>query len=645
SKLPDVWVVPGKITDDLWLDNIITYIRGEPSLGLQPGQAGIAVAAPGVYRPSHPYFNVPYSVDPSFSITIPYDLSIYETVPHYLANIEICKSDLECIMDDIAVIEQDNPDLDWVVKYGGNVITRDKNDNPEYPAWEAYCENSDQHAINSIAEAIDNCARSQDKGCVCPYTLPIVTDAEVEQWKTGEEQSAVAELLGMMSLAFNDIFGFGEDERLITFTKSGSDLRISKQPAGTTTPQLVSKVVFGGVTAGLDLRGASAMELKYDPGIEQKTIEIYKDKIGNITIRKKTDADPVCGLNNKMMKFCIVQDKTFFAYDQQTNRMGLQQVVLKFAYEFKSDVTDVKNFEVYDAKFATNTSLLIWDPVEGFDADSYVIYYSAIPTMENSLSTQSPSEINPEDIPGLEYVELDATSSWAVSITKDSLFSPVCEVIGTICEKRYVLESVIGEGVLPEPLFEDILYQSIVDDKFFYFLPNIENDKRYFFAITAKEGDRESPSFNLPAQTHEDSFNDIPPGMAEVNVAIDDRGTLRANINPIDYNIDGSYLEPDFVEQYKIYCIDDAYAEEYVDLSSKEALFGVGIQQKVDKTIEFERPLADFTDAACGFTSSPKKMRIVVAGVRTAYGIDYDFKGNISTDSFSEDVLEVPEYG
>jgi hypothetical protein len=609
----------------------------------QPAEVG--------YRPTHPYFTVPYSVNPSFSVSIPYDFSVYDALPGYLNRLQRCKDSIECVLGNVSVIEQENHDFDWIVSYGGNVLSEDLMGLPEYPAWEAYCERPDQHAVNSLAEAVDNCARSQDRDCVCAYALPIIPPEEINKW-SGRGLSAglsliplVGPILGIATLAATELADAAEwDERVIALARSGSGVRVSMRSHGTPGPQVVPNAMFKQVDSGL--RGASSNELRYVVGDAGKVVDLYKDRQNNITIYPQGAApsSAQCQVHNKMVKFCIVQDRSFLAYNSQDNRMGIQQLVLKFAYLFRSQVTDVGGFRVLDAPFSSGKLLLLWEPVEGVDVEHYTIYRSENPAMESNLLGQSPASVAEDVRAELSPLELRTADRQDISIAEASLLGPLCIMDRTTCSLGYRLETAIGEEVSPAMLEDNVLYYSTAAGKFFYLLPGLQNGFDYFFAITATDtnGD-ESPSFNIPERfNHEAAEDDVPPGLADIRDVRLDGGSVVFNIGPLGYNIDGTPLDPSLVTKYRIYCFEDV-AEGEFDLSQRESVFGERVESNLDGSVTFYRPLSDFTAYSCGFTSSLQSARFVVAGVKTVRGVDISYDKNVMTNSFSAQPVTIPE--
>jgi 3D (Asp-Asp-Asp) domain-containing protein len=636
SKWPEVWVFPGEKTDDLWNDNIVTYLQGKPANGLAAGEAGISSASPSQsYTPSHPYFTVDYSVNPSFSVTIPYDFSIYDRVPDYISKLDRCTADIDCILNNITQIESENKEFDWLAKYGGNVITKDKDGASELAKWESYCEKSEQNTVNSLAEAIDTCTMSKDTDCVCEYSLPIFdAESEAKEYaRTFSSVLSVVPLLGLISFAATELSdGSQWQERTVSFFDTGSATRVYMRE-GKASAQLVTKARFNKVDSSI--RGDSASDLRYTLSDAGKSIEIYKDKKSNITIYPK-DSSPSstkCELNSKMLKFCIVQNKTFFAYDSRENRMGMQQLVLKFAYLFRTTVTDITNVEVYDARLAANTSLIVWDPLRGADVGSYTIYYSGNPAMSTNLQGLSPADAATEVIEDLESTRLDVSSKQDVNIEVKSLLSPNCSFEQLLCQRTYAISTATGgEQQATAALSEGVLYYSTVDNKFFYFLTNLKDDTQYFFAMTATgaSGD-ESPSFSLPeSQKKEDPKADVPPAIANILSSEISGDKVIIKISPISTNIDESPAEQ--ITTFRIYCFEDGSTA--LDTTLKESFYAE-VRTIDENTLELSRPLSDFTTTACGITKSPGVARLAVLGVRTILGTDQQYTGILPEASLS----------
>jgi hypothetical protein len=621
----------------------------------EEGAAPEAAEAAG-FKPTHPYFTVPYSINPSFSVTVPYDLAIYDEMPGYINKLVSCRDDVDCITGNVSLIEEEKKDLNWVVSYGGNIVSRDKAGILEYPHWQAYCEDPEQHAINSIAEAIDACARSKSKDCVCPYTLPIVRVEEISSWffeslMAGEMESFTSSILGIGLLSVRELSGQEWDYRILGFKKAGSGLKVSLfstvDVLGVALPisreaQVVDNADFKSVAPDWRYEDNSKT-LKYYVSSAGAVLDLYKDNNNNISIGSQGSAtsQKQCELHNKVLKFCIIQNKTFMAYNQRDNKMGMQQLVLKFSYLFKSEVTDVKGFEVKDARMATNTSLVMWEPVLGADVEQYNLFHTDNLSMAANLKGVSPADISLELRTDLEHLgpgPLPVAEQTYADVAIADLLSPICIVEGTTCQMKYKVTTKTGPAE-PMPLDLGVLYYSRVDERFFYFMPDVNNDPRYVFAITATESDgTESPSYTQPGEgKQEDSVHDLPPALATIGYPVIEGGNLILPVAPVNSNIDGSYLDPVSVTGFMLYCFESAKLATFTDtvpLSSGRSL-SVSGESLVDGGTRLVIPLSDL-EPYCSFQSSPKVANIVVAATK---GPTQFYQGEVSSGSFLQVTL------
>ena len=639
SQWPEVWVLPPNPSDDMWGDNVFTFILNGPSSGTASGQAGAAASnttakaieasSAAGYKPTHPYFTVPYSVNPSFSVSIDYDFSIYDTAPKLLKKFERCKSDLDCIMTNISLIEQENPSLDWIVSYGGNVISKDAENGWEDYKWEAYCEKPDPWALNSLAEAMDTCANSKDKDCFCSYSLPVITPGEVDKW-SGRKLSlglflipGVGPLLGLASFAATELSTSTQwTERIFSLSQIATGVKISaKGKSG-------FQVVPGGNFKEVDSswRGSSSKEFKYKIDDVGKNVSIYKDKNSNLSIYPEGKGSTrECEVNSKILKFCIVQNSTFMAYSAADNKLGYQQSVMRFAYVFRSDVTDISNFEVYDARYASNMSLLVWDPLEGADVASYTIYYSPDLVTEANLKGKSPAEAKEQGLlSSTSIIEFEDASKQEVDVNMNGLLNPACIVSSYICKLSYNLDTVTVNGESTADLSPGKLYYSRVAKKLFYIVPDVANDQKNYFAVTATgTAGEESPSFTTPVK-QENSVDDIPPALAKVQGAKVDGSNVVLTIEPVTQNIDGTSLDPSSISFYRFYCFDVGVTSE-LNLSSKES--APLRATVVDPYLQLVMPYADFS-MYCGGPATSARMIVTAVKKNGA-----EFKGVVSQES------------
>jgi hypothetical protein len=310
--------------------------------------------------------------------------------------------------------------------------------------------------------------------------------------------------------------------------------------------------------------------------------------------------------------------------------MGMQQLVLKFAYLFRSKITDVKNFRVLDAKLTSDTILLVWDPVIGVDTEFYTLYYSPDLSVKTTLGSQAPKDVDVSSL-GITALELptDEYSVTQADVKIDSLLTPSWDFDSG--ERRYAVETVTSD-VASEPLEPGVLYFSRPDKKYFYFLPDMENDKDYFFAITGTDSFGEkSPSFNAPVE-QQVSKDDIPPSLAKIEDAKVEGDNLVLEVGQVT-NIDGSALDPSLFKGFTLYCFVD---ESNLDLSSRYRFYPEKQESLEGGRTRLYVPISDINEVNCYTERNPSSVMLVVAGAKQ--GTVEDYRGPITPGVLSSPI-------
>jgi len=396
SQWPEVWVYHPNPEDKIraWKDNMYTYYL-DPAKQKQIQAGTVSATSLGsdssqtsslsgvVSRPQHPAFSCPYTIDPSFSVSVPYDFSIYDNVTSKITVLERCLANISCIVGNVSKIEKEMGKYNWILKQGGNVLTKvDKQNIPkwyewadkstfvdtskvtdgdsELVFWERFCEDPDTNAVNSLAEAISECTRSPQTDCICRYEIPVQENY----------------------LSKPGFFGLKKTEdaswkyRKLTIKNIGSGVQISSEKPSikVTVPkakflflddsikaEIYSKVtdISSAIDRLLGKKFKQSDTLIYSPSTKGYSLDIYKNTALNFSIYPEGKAPNTrrCELNNKVIKICVVGSNSFIGYDTKKDRYGLLPNSLKFAYLFKNKVEDVKNFVVSDAKLVQNVSL------------------------------------------------------------------------------------------------------------------------------------------------------------------------------------------------------------------------------------------------------------------------------------------------
>jgi len=714
--------------------------------GLVFAQEQSEVKTPSVVS-DNPYFMVPYSIDPSFSVSINYDFSIYDLIPDYIKRLEPCKDNVECVGKNLLDFETEKPEFKWLASYGGNVIGADK-DFSKQVLWEVFCEDPKQHAVNSIAEAIDSCVGTTDTNCICNYSVPVGIRKGVEK-STLDSVFSVAKIINpavlLLGITYDYVSKYGQPwtERTIEFISSGKDLSISLLPAGSAQPQIVHNVNsfgLGGVFssppaivkvkfknenplayrfnrenkiweyektlswspvsemkdsngvwqaiiakilsppkteaegyailkrysdpnlesllgipgAGLGSNVKSQDKLKYSYADDNVYLDIHKDKNNNIVIypQGKAPMQRQCKRYNKVMKFCIIQDKSVMAYNKDTNIVELQQLVMRFAYMFKGEVTSISNFEVYDLPLSSNQSFLVWDNMDG--AKSYSIYYSENPEALGLLKDSPPKTLDYASIPDLKRLTIDISTAEDRDIEKSSILEPKCILDGFTCPIAYLVQSslnvddvALDDGSFTTVLKPNQLYYSVFENIYFYVIPELKNGQYYIFAITATDSTgAESPSFTVADSSEESAKDDLPTGIAEiVSAGVQDTDVV-IEIKPLNYNLDGSEMEKEISDnlQYKIYCFDSAAVDFDISVKKEDGLSvwaSPATSSGTGNTV-IRAPVADFSTDLCGSTESidsVRSVKFVVVGVKKIGIDDVDYAGIVSEKALSLPVI------
>ncbi len=528
------------------------------------GSSGVSLGRPS--RPEHPAFSVPFSLDPSFKVSLPYDFSVYENITKVLPRLEHCLADIDCISQNISIIESEMPGFDWMAKEGGNILTKDLDVFPEWYKWERYCEPPDLNALTSLAEAISECLRSPEKDCVCKYDIPIA----------GEKSKSAGGLLDLLTTFGFSSFSAPKTEwksRKIALRNSGGNVVLSlKEPSD---PDVKPQVVDNAHLIRLDHSLQSLFAqwygdkdvLWYSSDDSGKSLDIFKQGARNFSIFAGGEApsQKVCKLNNRIVKFCVVSDKKFTAYDAKKNRFGIMNIAVKFAYLFKSKISDVKNLVISDAKLAQDKVVVSWDEMISSDVTRYTLYVSSNVSLKKWMEDKDPSDVRSEieSLPDTRVLDFEVSSKQSIFDLRWPLV-PVCNVSSQTCVPEFPLITKVQGGPSSVQLMDDTLYYVEALKKYFVILPDVKDGVPYTFAITATDTDgQESPVFSFP-KSFSYSADDLPPALPSFSAGTGPDG-LQLIIDTPTMNLDGSDLNQSDLLWYRAYCFDPD--SEVIDLS------------------------------------------------------------------------------
>ncbi|MFC1723827.1 3D domain-containing protein, partial [Nanoarchaeota archaeon] len=573
SQWPEVWVFPGKKTPDLWDDNMYTFIvSGRAGTGAPPGQSGVPTSASapttastrppvGGPRGNHPSFAVPYSVDASFSVDVPYDFSIYEFAHNKTKKLDRCLAKIDCIKGNLTKMQYEKPNIKMMAKYGGNLIVGDWND------WWQICESFELNAVNSLAEGITECMRSPENNCACPYLIPFSPARELAA------TNPVFRDFGFLGLTQTMSF---PDRMKIKISEQGSNTLLGTGSVSATVAGSKLEKIDKSLNNILDANLAKDKIISYKP-MALDMMHIYKKNQNTFSLYLEGQSpakDKLCKVNNKVVKFCFGSNKTFIAYDQKKDRFGIVPIAIKFAYIFKSKVSEVKNFEVHDHRIASNMTLLSWDKMTGVDIQKYTVYiFNDSSITPQSLKNLKPSEvrIDPKfkNKTLFDPIDLDVNNKQEFYDMEWPLV-PECKVSGTTCKRTYDIKTTVQTPVDRQELPESdpkqlelyLHYLSHEDkQKFFIIIKGTEDEKQYTYAITASEPNgEESPSFSFP-KNPEKSKDDLPPALPGIGDPTILPGKIEIPVIAPTDNIDETKMDKKQIEIFRAYCFPDTISE------------------------------------------------------------------------------------
>ncbi len=606
-----------------------TIAQGSPVVqtsGATPAAGVSAGSLSATSRPTrapHPAFSVPYSVDPSFMVTAPYDFSIYENITTYLPQLDRCLADMDCLSSKITLIDMENPDFKWLAKTGGNMVTLFD----DFPVWEKYCEPPGLNALTSLAESISECMKSADNGCACTYRIPVggSQDSLISLGKWEEMKDAG---FGAFMKPFADW-----ETRKLKITNSGGGITLSPEYKDVDAkPQTVNGATLvkmdDSLQADFQYFDPKSKIIHYRPSDTDKSIDIYKINNQNFSLYaqgKSPAGDKECKINNRVFKFCIVSKDKFTAYDIKKNRFGLLNVAIKFGYLFRSKIKEVQNFEVKDNPISQKTNLVSWDEMPGVDVNQYTVYRFEDTTLKPKIEEAKPSELKTDENLTATMVMNELFTGQKETITDMNWpLVPICEVeSGDSCSVVYPLITKV-QGQLPyTTLTENTLYYIEAKKKYFAIVPETEDGKIYTYAITATDTNgEESTSFTFP-KVQENSKDDLPPALPEF-ILTPGEGKFSLSITPPERNIDGTQMEPNETKWFRAYCFPPE--TDPLDLSSARPMSNTANYQEGSTSIQL-----DVINTEC-IRSGNSAQVIVVATDKN----NQEFRGKVTSSSAQE---------
>lgn len=372
-----------------------------------------------------------YYVNPSFSVTIPFDFSLVNNLSIFMnQTVNECKTSPlgkeQCL--DLKIKEFNDVTGKYYKDNGVNVVlTRD-------------CEeNSDEKVFNEFIESIEDCALSSDFDCQCPLkkskNIKIKISAD-------------------------------EDKGVFTFKKSGISYEVN--------------------SFNKYLNDKNDL-LEFEGSISN--INFYK-KLDSLKMTNTNSNS--CVTQKSKYRLCLKTDYFIEDYDGQS--IVNENITLKFAIHIKdNDVPPpINGLELFNMKNSRNSIIISWDEPKINnkkipDIKSYVVYFSDIVTDFNNDIYFIRRNV--------KHRTLDLTNGYEKIKDIDLTQEPECEIIqNKYCKFKYSSIDMTGNNVKIE-LFEDKLYYIVDKEKFFYIINgkdsynDLKHEKDKYFVVTAIDFD------------------------------------------------------------------------------------------------------------------------------------------------------------
>jgi len=481
GKRPQVWVFPpggaSPLTEQIFTEAI------------PPDQQPIGV----------------YSIKPSFSTTLDYDLTEYRTVQERIVfgdaglvhKVNTCEKAgtglASCVASGVRAI---NTDLlaPLTAQYGVRYELVDGPCNPE------------ENIKSDFVEGYTACLESPDTACVC----------EIAMQRAAQSQDAPTIAFTLQPPAEMPPTAMGIDQFLA---------------------HLPGKAVrnLQGIPAFTD----ETVTIRLDEGEREKTVAFYKSPEGLASI---ADGDrgnkPMCTTGKRTFKFCARRlDKEYLVFDERTGHTALRPIEYRFALTFPDSTPPppVEGVAIMDAPMATESLLITWEKSPATDLARYDV-----------LLAPSSQDLFAQALSASSLREQSRTVSLPIA-DAETIQGDLTRCVLDLQTKECRYQLVDGNTLA---LRQGVLYHVVGRKEYYMVIVNGLEDVPYDAAILAvdaygNEARTVNPASPLEIARSVQPVDDLPPapidGLTILPAGEPETITLEWN-NP-HQNVDGSPLD------------------------------------------------------------------------------------------------------
>ncbi|MFC1753079.1 hypothetical protein ACFL96_06750 [Thermoproteota archaeon] len=483
----------------------------------------------------------PYSVMPSFTVKAPSSIDLFIEAMVRILDLSDCSSDLICIQKKIVDLNARKDASIWLAKYAGTVLPHGSHTKDSAGAlWTDMCEDTKEYLLYSFAEPLYALKNSVTDDCTIKMNLYDGVDMG-----TGAD-SVWASLAQFFT---------GPPE--VVLDKVGSSARISLAGEPVVVPNASLYVDDGSVKA------ASGYQIDFDKVDLSQEFMFYRENANKFVFVQQDQMSKYsnrseCNVSSKMVKFCVFDpEKEMWTFDQKEKRIINKTVLVKFAFDFRSRMTDVADFNVKPALHSSETVLLSWKRITTIDVLQYQIFYSP----DTNIFVNKPSEqffSDPTISSGIQNVMIDVSQ-----IPDDDQFNsidletvPTCvwdDADSGLCSPQYQVYNESNEMELVA-LQPGVVYYDKQVDKYVYLLSGVANDKKVNYGIIGISKDQQkSPTLKAPVSSINAIDNQPPVPPLDLTITRTASGGISLQWNPNDIkNIDGSIAVD--IDYYEVFC-------------------------------------------------------------------------------------------
>jgi len=561
-------------------------------------------------------------INPSFHISVKYDIAFYTTVGDNVKTLEECQANIACMLEKVAAFDSD--EVNWIVEFNGAILTNLSDGTPESELWVTHCESIEEFASNTFTENLEFCATSIIDGCICNVSIPSET-MEYPPYSDSLWKDFEIELTAQQASA-----GFDQSQE------------------ETSTTGALLYVDDGGIEL------ADGYTFSYEAFSEAGRLVFYRNNSNMVILVEPDELSKYEGVRpcEKLKitpRFCVINKNNVLPiYDLDTEEIEDTPLVVKFAYTFEKKLTNVQGVNLTDLALAEDAVVISWDALPPEQVESYTVYYGT----EDFEGLHVKDLLEDETLSQQIGVEINTTGS--LNITDAVKFNsldagPVCVLDDNqVCVPTYTVTAYVSEeyGDYPEgttaELTRGILYYLSLDDRYFTILPvpditSSGDTQEWYFGVIAEDPEGETTEgFGVPEIKVKEtalitrigtgtgkSWDDLPPGIPHFTVVNTtyDSGTATFTIINVTTNIDGS--PSDDLGEYVFYC-GQGYLESGDTLYPLESAWLSSLPISEVTTAQFEHniSMAIITDAPeCGLDHELHRFIVIASDQQFASDI------------------------